>query len=90
MPKSGRVGTILNFLIMKIVYRMSVVLLVSTIIFSCTRDSESTGEESVVTADQKLAVRAPASFDYFTATKAIVSELEGAKMPKLPLSDASL
>ena len=75
---------------MKIVYRMSVVLLVSTIIFSCTRDAESSGEEPVISADQKLAVKAPADFDYFTATKSIVSELEGGKMPKLPLSESSL
>ncbi len=88
MPKSERVGNQLNFIIMKIVYRMSVVLLLSVVIFSCSKEDNTAPENTDVNSEllliDKATVRAPENaFDSF---KSVQSEIETKGVPSFPMS----
>ncbi|NQX78592.1 hypothetical protein [Gilvibacter sp.] len=72
---------------MKIVYRMSVVLLLSVVIFSCSKEDNTATENTDVNSElliDKSTVRAPeTAFDRF---KSVQSEIESKGAPSLPMS----
>lgn len=79
----------LILIIMKIVYRMSCVLLLSLVIFSCSKDDNNTEENNDVNSQlllDKSTVRA--SENAFDRFKSVQQEIETKGVPALPLSRA--
>ncbi|MDC7996679.1 hypothetical protein [Gilvibacter sediminis] len=72
---------------MKIVYRMSVVLLLSVVIFSCSKEDNTTPENTDVNSELLIVKSTDrASENAFDRFKSVQSEIESKGVPTFPMS----